>query len=134
MRGCDFGMIAPSLRFTRLELAIHSARLLRRPWVPPGSSGMAHAVNSLFRLQLSDERLHLVARKKRQHLHELHQLTPLRLVVLNVLQQEGFVRFPVQPLPSRIYSPLPEEAVEVAGEQVARPAPRAHSLDDAELL
>ena len=67
--------------------------------------------------QTPEQILHLGTRKGRQYLNEFPQWAPFMLVILNVFQQEFFVRLVVQPTLARISPRLTDVPVEPPGEQ-----------------
>ena len=66
-------------------------------------------------IKFSKQILHLISRKRRQHLPQFPQLAPFFPVISNVLQQQLLVRLAVQSTLAHIDLCLTDVPVELAG-------------------
>ena len=81
-------------------------------------------------LQAPKQILHLIPRKRRQHLPQLPQRTPFFPVILNMLQQQLLVRLAVQTTLARVDPRITDVPVESPGQQQPCTPPASHAFDD----
>jgi hypothetical protein len=124
MKANELRLTIPPLLCNLLQLALPMVAILGvRSGVPKGGSGGSMDMDSVMVPQLTDKNLDLAARERWQNLPKLFHFRSNRLIVLDVLQQQGLVRFPVKPTPARVNSAFSKEAIEAAGLASIPPSP-----------
>ena len=98
--------------------------------IPASGLGSSNFMDTSLVPQTPEQILHLGTRKGRQHLNEFPQWAPFMPVILNVFQQQFFVRLAVQSTLARIDPRLADVPVEPPGEQQPHTPPASYALDD----